>query len=69
MSPDLPTLQALDTRYFRTHPVCPENMLELPPLELPDRGGSYHEYQTKRKRKEDGIMQQDAKRAQRKKVP
>ncbi|CAM9231488.1 unnamed protein product [Pylaiella littoralis] len=59
--------QALETRYFRTHPVCPENMLELPPLELPDRGGSYHEFQTKRKRKEDGIMQQDAKRAQRKK--
>lgn len=64
-----PSLQALDTRYFRTHPVCPENILELPPLELPDCGGSYHEFQTKRKRKEDGIMQQDAKRAQRKKVP
>lgn len=63
------TLQALDTRYFRSHPVCPENISELPPLELPDSGGSYHEFQTKRKRKEDGVMQQDAKRAQKKKVP
>lgn len=64
-----PALQALDTRYFRSHPVCPENISELPPLELPDNGGSYHEFQTKRKRKEDGVMQQDAKRAQKKKVP
>lgn len=61
-------VQALDTRYFRTYPVCPENISELPPLELPDHGGSYHEFQTKRKRKEDGILQQDAKRAQKKKV-
>lgn len=60
--------KALDTRYFRAHPVCPENIQSLPPLELPTHGGSYHEFQTKRKRKEDGVMQQDAKRAQRKKV-
>eukprot|EP00903_Cladosiphon_okamuranus_P008581 g8231.t1 len=59
--------KALDTRYFRSHPVCPKNFSELPPLELPDTGGSYHEFQTKRKRKEDGVMQQDAKRAQKKK--
>ncbi|CAM9615602.1 unnamed protein product [Scytosiphon promiscuus] len=59
--------QALETRYFRTHPICPDNILDVPPLELPDHGGSYHEYQTKRKRKEDGVAQQDAKRAQRKK--
>ncbi|CAM9164178.1 unnamed protein product [Ectocarpus fasciculatus] len=59
--------QALETRYFGTHPICPDNILEVPPLELPDHGGSYHEYQTKRKRREEGIMQQDAKRAQRKK--
>lgn len=60
--------QALETRYFRTSPICPENILELAPLELPDHDGSYHEFQTKRKRKENGLMQQDAKRAQRKKV-
>lgn len=60
--------QALETRYFRTHPICPDNVLDLAPLELPDRDGSYHEFQTKRKRKEEGLMQQDAKRAQRKKV-
>lgn len=60
--------QALETRYFRTQPICPEDILELPPLELPEHDGSYHEFQTKRKRKEEGQMQQDAKRAQRKKV-
>lgn len=60
--------QALETRYFRTHPICPDNVLDLAPLELPDRDGSYHEFQTKRKRKEEGLIQQDAKRAQRKKV-
>lgn len=59
--------QALETRYFRTHPICPDNVLDLAPLELPDRDGSYHEFQTKRKRKEEGLIQQDAKRAQRKK--
>ncbi|CAM9472169.1 unnamed protein product, partial [Hapterophycus canaliculatus] len=58
--------QAMETRFFRTHPICPENILDVPPLELPDHGGSYHEYQTKRKRKQDGVAQQDAKRAQRK---
>lgn len=61
-------LQALDTRYFRSHPLCPENIPDLGPLVLPECGGSYHEFQTKRKRKEDGILQQDARRAQRKKV-
>lgn len=70
---DVPLLkcdtQALETRYFRTHPICPENIPDLGPLALPDRDGSYHEFQTKRKRKEDGLLQQDAKRAQRKKVP
>ncbi|CAM9431990.1 unnamed protein product [Ascophyllum nodosum] len=59
--------KALETRYFRTHPICPANIFEVPPLELPERDGSYHEFQTKRKRREEGLIQQDAKRAQRKK--
>lgn len=61
-------LQALSARYFSVSPRCPDEIPDLGPLCLPDRDGSYHEYQTKKKRKEDGIMQQDAKRAQRKKV-
>lgn len=60
--------QALETKFFLTHPVCPANILEVAPLELPEHDGSYHEFQTKRKRREEGLMQQDAKRAQRKKV-
>lgn len=48
--------------------MCPEVVSDVGLLDLPERGGSYHEFQTKRKRKEEGQMQQDAKRAQRRKV-
>ncbi|CAM9708701.1 unnamed protein product [Sphacelaria rigidula] len=48
--------------YFRTDPIVSDST-DLGGLQLPERNGSYHEYQTKKKRKQDGLNQQEAKRA------
>lgn len=62
-------MQALkQANYFRTDPIVSDST-DLGGLQLPERNGSYHEYQTKKKRKQDGLNQQEAKRAiKRKKV-
>ena len=43
--------RALASRYFLSEPKAPENPEELPPLDLGE-GGHFHEFQTKKKRRE-----------------
>ncbi|CAM9127034.1 unnamed protein product [Choristocarpus tenellus] len=56
---------ALDSLYFHTAPVCPVDIADLGKLELPQKDGSYHEFQTKKKRKEEGKTLLEAKQVQR----
>jgi hypothetical protein len=52
--------RALVSRYFLAEPKAPENPEELPPLELGE-GGHFHEFQTKKKRREAKKVAEQAK--------
>ena len=52
---------ALSSRYFWTQPVVPENLAELGEIQV-GPGGHFHEFQTKKKRKEAKALADEAKK-------